>query len=35
MKYVFVDEATNKDVVKYNVLERREADSSENDWRFC
>lgn len=35
MKFSFIDPETKKDVIKYNVLERRESDSSEKDWRIC
>jgi len=35
IKFCCVDEETNKDLVKFNVFERREADSSEKDWRIC
>ena len=35
VKFVYVDKETNKDVVKYNVFERRESDNSEKDWRIC
>ncbi|CAD8168505.1 unnamed protein product [Paramecium octaurelia] len=35
VKFNFIDPETKKDVVKYNVLERRESDSSEKDWRIC
>lgn len=35
LKFVFVDPTNNKDVVKYNVFERRESDASEKDWRIC
>ena len=34
-KFSFNDKETKKDVVKYNVLERREADSNIKDWRIC
>ena len=35
LKYVFFDTESKKEVEKYNVLERRESDSSINDWRIC
>ncbi|CAD8074156.1 unnamed protein product [Paramecium sonneborni] len=35
VKFNFIDPETKKDVIKYNVLERRESDSSEKDWRIC
>jgi hypothetical protein len=35
IKFIFLDEETSKDMTRFHVLERREADSSEKDWRFC
>lgn len=29
------DEQTNRDVKTHTVLERREYDTSEQDWRIC
>ncbi|CAD8079179.1 unnamed protein product [Paramecium sonneborni] len=35
VKFNFIDPEKKKDVIKYKVLERRESDSSEKDWRIC
>ena len=35
MKFICQDPELNKEVTKYNVFERREVDSSINDWRIC
>jgi hypothetical protein len=34
LRFHLVD-AENRDVVRHNVFERREIDSSEKDWRIC
>lgn len=34
LKFNFITK-DNKDVTKYNIMERREIDSMEKDWRIC